>query len=167
MLQFYLASLLYYNRTINIELLLLYWYYNVVIIIIAICYEFLNNFLPARPTGEQRQPCLVDHVERPNLTLFSRGPRIEDATGAVRRALWWIVHRGGEWPLWRSCGQRDGYILFWILPMVPAGSRQKMENICRNRKRSIFDWSALQKDQYFIGCVKARHILTCKWGPRA
>ena len=50
--------------------------------------RFLNNFLPARPTGEQRQPCLVDHVERPNLTLFSRGPRIEDATGAVRRALW-------------------------------------------------------------------------------
>ena len=31
--------------------------------------------------------------------------------------------------------------------MVPAGSRQKMENICRNRKRSIFDWSALRKDQ--------------------
>ena len=50
--------------------------------------RFLNNFLPACAPGEQRQPCLVDHVERPNLTLFSRGPRIEDATGAVRRALW-------------------------------------------------------------------------------
>ena len=49
---------------------------------------FLNNFFPARSPGEQRQPCLVDDVERPTLTLFSRGPRIEDDTGAVRRALW-------------------------------------------------------------------------------
>ena len=50
--------------------------------------RFLNNVLPACPPGEQRQLCLVDHVERPNLTLFSRRPRIEEATGTVRRALW-------------------------------------------------------------------------------
>jgi len=49
--------------------------------------RFLHNFLLARAPGEQRQPCLVDHVERPNLTLSFGGPRIEDATGAFWRAL--------------------------------------------------------------------------------
>ena len=32
--------------------------------------RFLNTFLPARAPGEQRQPCLVDLVERPNLIWF-------------------------------------------------------------------------------------------------
>ena len=84
-----------------------------------------------RDNKENRVLCLFDLVEKPNLIWFFWIPRIEDAAGAVRRALWWIVHRRGEWPIWQSCGQCDSCVLFWSCQWFRKVPAKKIKNICQ------------------------------------